>query len=252
MHERQLCFPIATGDYLWLPADLPANLSGIEHFLGLYQERACYALDMSANAGVPTANLSGLRSLLGSVPDDLFNLLGRALQICAWHRDHRFCGRCGSLTVDASGERARYCTSCDILFYPRISPCVIVVIGRGKQCLLGRNARWQNNYFSALAGFVEPGESAEQALLREVREEVGIEITNVRYFASQPWPFPGQLMLGYHADYKSGDIQVDGEEIAEAHWFDYDRLPPGPNPRALSGKLIASFVDQCRSRDELQ
>ncbi len=248
-------FVLVSGGGLYLPTDghtcfwsrrqVVVETGTTEHYLGTYRGQACYAIEFEQGLD-EDGEIRGLRSLLGTVPDDLFNMLGRALQICAWHRDHQFCGRCGNPTTEVINERARYCSACVLSFYPRISPCVIVVIRRGQECLLARNTRWQANYFSAIAGFIEPGETVEQALCREVLEEVSIKVENIRYFASQPWPFPGQLMLGYHADYQSGEIRVDGVEIAEARWYPYDSLPPGPNPHSLSGRLISDFVSRCR------
>lgn len=133
----------------------------------------------------------------------------------------------------------------NISLYPRISPCVIVIVVDGERCLLGRQASWPEGRFSALAGFLEAGESAEQALHREVFEEVGVHIDNIRYVGSQAWPFPGQLMLGFMADATTSDIQVDGLEIAEARWYHYSELPELlPSIQSLSGRLIAHFVKQ--------
>ncbi len=222
-----------------------------QHYLGMLGGRACHVLECSP-ALRPGAGLEwfGLRSFLGRVDDSLFELLGRAQQVVTWHNDHRFCGRCGKPTEVHGRERAKLCRACNLQFYPRLSPCVITVISRGDQCLLARNSRFPQGYFSALAGFVEAGESAEQALRREVREEVGIDIENLRYFRSQPWPFPGQLMLGFHAEHAGGDICIDDEEIEEAHWFRFDRLPLVPQASTLSGQLIQHFVAQARARSK--
>ena len=135
------------------------------------------------------------------------------------------------------------CEPCNINLYPRISPCVIVVVIDGERCLLVGKPSWPEGRFSALAGFLEAGESAEQALHREVFEEVGVHIENIRYVGSQTWPFPGQLMLGFLADAKTTDIQVDGVEIAEAEWFHYSQLPINcPSIQSMSGRLIEHFV----------
>jgi NAD+ diphosphatase len=216
------------------------------HLLGIYNKRPCYALFHAPNTPIPLGfEWRALRSFLGQVDDLHFDLAGRACQIISWDREHRFCGSCGQETAASPVDNARICHDCNKQFYPRISPCVIVVITREDHCLLARNAAWERQYFSALAGFVEPGETVEHALHREVKEEVSIEVENLKYFGSQPWPFPGQLMLGFHAEYKAGEIEVDQREIAEADWWHYQNLPPCPNPYTLSGRLIEHFVNQC-------
>lgn len=134
------------------------------------------------------------------------------------------------------------CDSCRIINYPRIAPCVIVLVTRGEELLLARNANFPQPMYSTLAGFIEAGETAEATLAREVREEVGVEITNLRYFRSQSWPFPNQLMLGFFADYASGEIVCDGSEIADAGWFHYSDLPMTPPVASISGQLIQHYV----------
>ena len=186
-----------------------------------------------------------LRSLLLSVSDDQFSLVSRAVQMLEWQKTHRYCGACGQPTERAKEDHALRCSACDISVYPRISPCVIVVVRDGERCLLGRQVNWPQGRFSALAGFLEAGESVEQALHREVFEESGVHISNLRYVGSQAWPFPGQLMLGFLADAESTEITVDGLEIAEAHWWHYQALPEVLPPLAsMSGRLIARFVEE--------
>ncbi len=186
-----------------------------------------------------------LRSLLLSVSDDQFSLVSRAVQMLEWQKTHRYCGACGQPTESATEDHALRCSACDISVYPRISPCVIVVVRDGERCLLGRQVSWPEGRFSALAGFLEAGESVEQALHREVFEESGVQISNLRYVGSQAWPFPGQLMLGFLADAETTEINVDGLEIAEAHWWHYQALPEVLPPLAsMSGRLIARFVEE--------
>lgn len=186
----------------------------------------------------------GLRSQLGLIEESLFALAGRALQVALWHSDHRFCGRCGRPTEELTTERAKICHHCELRFYPRLSPCVITLVTRGDSCLLARHARSSQPVFSCLAGFVEVGETPEDTVHREVHEEVGVRIQHLSYFGSQPWPFPGQLMLGFRAEYHSGEVCVDGEEILEADWFPVDKLPQIPPIATLSGQMIADFVRQ--------
>ena len=192
----------------------------------------------------------GLRSFLESIPESEFQTAGRALQILRWHFDHQFCGRCGKPTVQHTHDLAKSCITCGIDFYPRLSPCIITLITRGDECLLAWHTRSKIEKYSCLAGFIEVGESPEQTLAREVMEEVGLRVKNIRYVESQPWPFPGQLMLGYIADYDGGEITIDQNEIRAAHWFRFDQLPIVPPVTTISGRLINTFV-QARQNDNL-
>ncbi len=220
-----------------------------EHYIGHYQEKACWACDIREDEHASEqSEARSIRSLLGQYPDDLFQLAGTGTQLVRWYQDHRFCGRCGALTEVLDNETATCCNVCELHFYPRLSPCAIVLVTRGDHCLLAKNANCQTDYYSCLAGYVEPGETLEQTVHREVYEEVGVNVTRLRYFGSQPWPFPGQLMLGFHVDYDGGDIRPDGVEIVDAGWFRYDNLPPRPTPESLSGKLIQDFVLSRRKR----
>lgn len=219
------------------------------HLLGLLNGQPCYVVNYQ-EGNMPSGLVwNRLRSLLGMIDECLFNLAGRACQIVEWDCQHRYCGRCGRPTILSQGDRSRRCDHCNELFYPRLSPCVIVIITRGDHCLLASSARWQGEFYSALAGFIEPGETAEEALHREVMEEVGLRVANLQYFSSQPWPFPGQLMIGFHAEYLGGEIQVDGEEIVAADWYHYRQLPPHPDEQTLSGRLIQHFVEACKARE---
>jgi NAD+ diphosphatase len=189
--------------------------------------------------------LSGLRALFGAIDESLFALAGRAFQIVDWDRSHQFCGRCGTPTKHRLNERARECPSCGQVHYPRIAPAVMALVRRGDELLLARSPHFPPGMYSALAGFVEPGETLEQTLAREVREEVGIEITNPRYFASQPWPFPHSLMIAFYADYAGGEITPDPSEIEAADWFTADRLPQAlPGKISISRRLIDSALQE--------
>lgn len=210
--------------------------------LGDWQQIPLWALSLDTPVDFPGGQWLPLRSQLGLVDEWLFTLAGRALQLQRWRHEHRFCGRCGGPTEPFGREAARYCAGCELRFYPRLSPCMITLITREDHCLLARHARSRRALYTALAGFVEVGERVEDTVHREIQEEVGLEVAPPRYFGSQPWPFPGQLMLGFHAEYRSGDIRVDGEEILSADWWRYDRLPEVPPPQTLAGRLIAHFV----------
>lgn len=197
-----------------------------------------------------TRRLIGLRSFLTSTDADTFQTLGAACQLGGWETDHQFCGRCGGATVLQTDDRCRYCEACNHRYYPRVSPCVIMLVTRGDECLLAVHERSVTQLHTALAGFVEPGETLEAAVHREVEEEVGLRVGQVRYLASQPWPFPGQLMVGFLADYESGDLALLDLEISSARWFHYADLPDMiPPAQTLSGQLIRAFVAERVSRE---
>lgn len=212
--------------------------------IGYWHGRPCYAAAIGADGVDPMQHVQGsLYTLLGRLPDAAFSVYGRGFQLLAWRRDHQFCGRCGQPTILADGGRAMTCLRCDHASYPRLNPCIIVAVTRGDALLLAAARGRRANFYSTLAGFIEPGESVEQAVAREVREEVGIEVANIRYFTSQPWPFPSQLMLGFYADYAAGEFKLDPEEIEDAGWFTMADLPPTPPRASISGQLIAGFFE---------
>lgn len=183
-----------------------------------------------------------LRGALSQAADESeYARLARAAQLATWFDQHRFCGRCGTAMVAHASDLARMCPGCELVQYPRISPCVIVLVRRGDRCLLARSGRFPPGRYSTLAGFIEAGESAEAAVQREIREEVGVEVQNLKFFATQSWPFPHQLMLGFFADYAGGVLTPDGEEILEADWFSVDNLPDLPPPFSISRQLIDHF-----------
>lgn len=232
--------PVTRDEFRWLDVQV-----SWKHYLGRWQQRSCYALAVHGQVPEGFARV-GLRAWLGRVDPAFFYLAGRAKQIVEWRRDHAHCGRCATPMQEHETDRAMRCPRCGLMSYPRISPSIIVLVRRGEEMLLARNARWPTGMFSTLAGFVEPGESIEQTVHREVMEEVGIAVTNLRYLGSQSWPFPNSLMLGFHADYASGDIVCATDEIADARWFHYGRPPNVPPSTAISGWLIDAFVAQMR------
>ncbi len=208
----------------------------------------CYAAEADGRAPLPHGiSAEGLRQLYGRLPDPLFQIAGRAVQIVDWDRTHQFCGRCGTPVESQPTERAKKCPACGLTNFPRLSPAIIIAIVRhtqeGPRLLLARNHRFPQGRYSILAGFVEPGESLEECAHREVMEEVGIAIRNVKYIASQPWPFPNSLMLGFTAEYAGGDFALEEAEIAEAGWFAPDALPGLPPPPSIARRLIDWFVD---------
>ncbi|MEA2529049.1 MAG: diphosphatase [Thermomicrobiales bacterium] len=213
------------------------------NYLGALADRHCYAVEIAPDLDPPPgAIFRNLRALYGRVPDDLFALAGRAAQIVEWDRSHQFCGRCGMPTVYAPGERAKRCPACGQVSFPRLSPAIIVLVERGDQVLLARGTGFPDGMYSTLAGFVEPGESLEGAVHREIFEEAGIVLTDLRYFGSQPWPFPHSLMIGFTAQYAGGEIVIDPAEIADAQWFTVDTLPRVPQKLSIARRLIDSYV----------
>lgn len=216
--------------------------TGPAQYLGRRADILYYAYEVTDVAGLPDgAKFSGPRELTGTIPDDEVALAAYAVRIVDYDRSTRFCGRCGKKTRPLKTERARLCTDCNRIVYPRISPAIIVLIKKDDSVLLASSPRFPPDLHSVLAGFVEPGENLEEAVHREVKEEVGIEIENIRYFGSEPWPFPDSLMVGFYADYTGGEIQIDKNEIVSAGWFTRDNLPVLPSTMSISRALIEAW-----------
>jgi NAD+ diphosphatase len=238
---------VENGELMDFPlADDLASL-GLEaessHFLGLLDGVGCIAAGIHDTAEPPVGSaFTALRPLWTRLDEQLFALAGRAIQIVEWDRTHRFCGRCGTPTEDTPGERAKRCPACDLLAFPRVSPAMIVRVTRGDEILLAHGQRFPGRMYSVLAGFVDPGESIEEAIHRELREEVGIEVTDLRYFGSQPWPFPHSLMIGFTAEWAGGELQPDPAEIVDAGWYRADAMPPIPPGISIARKLIDDWL----------
>jgi NAD+ diphosphatase len=236
------------GDAACLPCCVHLTEHGLEaqrpQYLGQYDGRHCYAVEIDADAGLPGGwRRVGLREAFALFEPEMAALSGRAYQILDWDRNHQFCSRCGTPTVRREDERARKCPNCRRTSYPPISPAIMVLITDGaRRVLLGRKAGWAPGRYSALAGFVEPGEMLEDTVVRETREEVGVEVKNIRYFGSQPWPFPHSLMIAFTAEYAGGEITPDGVEIEEARWFDAAQLPNLPPSISISRRLITTIA----------
>jgi NAD+ diphosphatase len=214
-----------------------------EHYLGQFGHQPCYAAEV-AEVVIPPAGMAfeGLRQVYGRLDEGLFWVAARAVQIVDWDRTHQFCGRCGVPLRTRTAERAKECRQCGLLHFPRLAPAIIVLVERGNELLLARSRHFMPGMYSVLAGFVEPGESLEEAVLREVMEEVGIEIKDIKYFGSQPWPFPHSLMIGFTATYAGGEISLDDEEIEDAGWFSAEKLPRIPGKISIARKLIDGFL----------
>jgi NAD+ diphosphatase len=224
-------------------ADLRLDAGDEPLFLGMLTGEPVWTAGLGMDAEPPDGlRFEHLLSLAARLPDHQWALAGRAVQLVEWERTHRFCGRCGTATLRAEGERARRCPKCGLLAFPRLAPAVIALVEREGKALLARARTFGVPMYSCLAGFVEPGETLEQAVRREVREEVGIGLGEVRYFASQPWPFPHSLMVGFLAWWESGEIVIDPDEIVDAGWFGPDELPAIPPKLSIARSLIDEWL----------
>jgi NAD+ diphosphatase len=213
-------------------------------YLGEITSEHYFCSELPAEVEAPSGwRWSDLRSLFGRLDDSLYALAGRAVQLIDWDRTHQFCGRCGTSTFAREDERSRQCPSCKLTAYPRVAPALMALVRRlPNEILLARSPRFAPGMYSALAGFAEPGETLEQCLQREVFEEVGVRVKNLRYFTSQPWPFPHSLMIAFICDYDSGELNPDRVEIVDANWFRIDDLPKLPQPISIARRLIDATV----------
>lgn len=219
--------------------------TSFEREVGTLDGFRCIAAGVEPEVEAPEGmEFRELRGLIGEVDEEFFWMAGRAKQIVGWNRTHRFCGRCGARTVMSDVELAMECPVCGLISYPRISPAAIMLVTHENKMLLARSPHFPPGRYSTLAGFVEPGESIEQTVRREVREEVGVEVGNIRYFGSQSWPFPNSLMLGFIAEYAGGEIHRDPEEIEDARWFSADDLPVLPPRLTIARQMIEAFVQE--------
>jgi NAD+ diphosphatase len=218
-------------------------------YLGRLQGEDCWAAELPREAPAPAEGYSweGLRALFSVLDDAHFALAGRALQLVDWDRTHQFCGRCGTPTEAKREERSRVCPKCRLSAYPRVAPATMMLVRRGDELLLGRSPHFPPGMYSALAGFVEPGESLEQCVAREVAEEVGVQVRNIRYFASQSWPFPHSLMIAFVCDWESGEIRPQEAEIEAANWFKVLQLPKLPSRISIARRLIDAVSGEMRS-----
>jgi NAD+ diphosphatase len=241
------------GGQMLVPNDADAAALGLDrknaHVVGRIGDEEALAI---ALADLPEERtdfqIIGLRGLFAFFDEATFAVAGRAMHVVDWATTSQFCGRCGTKTLVSENERCMTCPKCALTQYPRISPAIIVLVRKGDQALLARNAKFPGAFYSTLAGFSDIGESLEETLLREVHEEVGVTVKDIRYFGSQPWPFPHSLMLGFTAVWDHGDIHVDGEEIADAKWFDAHDLPEIPPPISIARKLIDAWVAEITGR----
>ncbi|MFH0967516.1 MAG: NAD(+) diphosphatase [Methanobacteriota archaeon] len=212
-------------------------------YLGTKGDLLYYAAEVPDIVTLPIGwQPSPVRDLSGKVSDSDMAFASYAVRILDFDRSTAFCSRCGGKTRPLTTERARICTACSRIFYPRISPAIIVLIKKGEEILLARSPHSPPGFFSVIAGFNEPGENLEQTIHREVGEEVGIAVQNLRYFGSEPWPFPDSLMIGFVADHAGGEIRIDNQEIEEAGWFSRGTLPLFPSKTSISRSLIDAWI----------
>jgi NAD+ diphosphatase len=252
VHEKGIVLRQEDGR-LSLPSDDDVAALGATHdaahAMGTFADREAVAFALASSVVLPPhLVVAGLRSIFSDLGEDTFLLAGRATQLVEWATTHRFCGRCGTATERVPTERCMRCPACGLTAYPRIAPAVIVLVRKGDEALLARGARFPASFYSTLAGFVEVGESLEETVAREIEEEVGVRVKNVRYFGSQPWPFPHSLMVGFTAEWASGELKPDGAEILEAAWFRATDLPPVPPPISIARRLIDAWVDEVTRR----
>jgi NAD+ diphosphatase len=229
---------------------LIADESWSRHVVGVVEGEAWWAIDVPTEAEDPSYGAAlDLYSYFGRSSQGEWLAAGRAVQLVEWARTHKFCGRCGAATEPSSSERAMSCPSCGLVAYPRVAPAMITLVTRGEpgpdqEALLARGTNFPMPMYSCLAGFVEPGEDLEGAVVREVAEEVGIRVGNVRYEGSQPWPFPHSLMIGFRADYIDGDLALQEAEIVDANWYRKDDLPTIPPGISIARQLIDDWVSE--------
>jgi NAD+ diphosphatase len=216
-----------------------------QNYVGCLDGRHCFAVEVPEGVAPPQGmTFEDLRRTYGRMDEALFSVAGRAVQIIDWDRTYQFCGRCGARTKTHPTERAKECPQCGALHFPRLAPAIIVLVERGREMLLVRARRFPTAMYSTLAGFVEPGETLEEAVVREVQEETGIAVKEIRYFGSQPWPFPHSLMIGFTANYAGGQIRLGDEENVDAGWFTADNLPSLPDKISIARRLIDSFLER--------
>lgn len=248
--ERARCYAVSGLGLAVAPGDQPTvpevEVRDGDLYLGTLDGAPCVARRLDGDDGLPGAACVPLRQLFGALPEDDFAIATRALGITTWDDHHRFCGRCGAATTRSATERARICGPCKLHHYPRLAPAVIALVERDGKALLARNARYRSAFHSVLAGFVEVGETLEETVAREIHEEAGIAVTDIRYFGSQPWPFTNSLMIGFTARWAGGDLVPDPTELVDAGWFGPDELPLVAPKLSIARALIDDFVARLR------
>ncbi len=218
-----------------------------EIYLGQLRRSPCLVVEIESCLELSGMSFIDLKELYSILEYDIYLLAGRAIQIINWDKNHQFCGKCGSSTGTMEGEMAKICPDCGHFNYPRVSPAIITAIVKGDKLLMARHTYGITNRYGLVAGFLEPGETLEEAVQRETAEEVGLKVKNIEYFGSQPWPYPHSLMVGFTAEYDKGEIKVDGKEIADARWFKASKIQNRPYSISISGELIEWFIKKYSS-----
>ena len=214
-------------------------------YIGNLDQKPCFCAQFVSE--IPESEdfaFHGLRELFGSLSEKIFKMATLGLQVNNWQQVSRYCGKCGEHLHLMKTERAKKCLSCGHIEYPRISPAVIMAVTRDRKILLARPNRLKFGFYSVLAGYVEVGETLEECVGREISEEVGISVKNIRYFGSQSWPYTNSLMIAFTAEHKSGEIRIDQDEILDAEWFYPDNLPQLPGWGSISRRLVDHFVQK--------
>ena len=238
MHSKAYIFrhqQLLVDEHFQLP-----QVEKLQHDLDLSENGQVIARDLKENESVPDGyQLVPIRQLVQVWSRSQFEQASRAVQLLEWRRNHRFCSKCGHATQQHASQYAMVCPSCSYNQYPRVNPCVITIITRGEdEILLAKNARNKTQMYSLIAGFVEVGETLEEAVRRETLEEVGLQINNIQYLASQPWPFPSNLMMAFRAEYHSGEIQIQEDELSDAQFFKFNQLPEIPFKGSIAYAMI--------------
>ncbi len=246
--QEQGLIVVREGAQLRLPAgDLPRAFDGAAGsplWLGTWEGAPCWTAALPADASIPAEfHRETLVPMRGTrLPDHLLSLGGMAMQALWWESTSGHCPRCGERTARIENEWGRRCPRCKYEHYPHLHPAVIILVRDGDRCLLARKREWAPGRYALVAGFVDNGESLEGAVRREVKEEVGVDVTDIQYVGSQNWPFPSQLMVGFVARYAGGELKVDPEELEDARWFPVDQLPHGPSRHSIAGYIIEHYA----------
>jgi len=253
INNKSLAFAFIGAKLLLLKGGIPRYCSIEElkfnpsytKFIGRINNIKCFALDLNQEEEyIPQEELAGLRQLYSLLPEHYIKAAIYAFQLILWNRKTKYCGSCGSLTEEHLPKvLVKHCPKCQSEFYPKISPSVIVAVIKDDEILMAQHQRVTNGMYTILAGFVNPGESLEECIHREIKEETGIAVRNIKYFGSQPWPFPDSLMIGFMADFESGILKPDQEEISDLKWFKASEIPEWPDKVSIARSLIDSFIN---------